>query len=411
MNRRQLLSLLGVSPAILAASPAEAREKKHKNVAGNGGDDAKFTGAFAEGHSPAGTAFFHGAAAEHDSRERQSISSTPDSWARISCCSRWRLWFQKNQPDVKTVFRKKAGTVPRRRSKALGGDQGQRQRDHHGHRPLKRLHPSDRRSLRNDGKDGHPERADRDARLRRFGEVSRQRSAACRTLRIVFTVHPCGARRLKNCAAAVNGPDPITRKADDEGNPRRSDHAAFAPKIRNPGCCRFRRGPRLSAPTRLTICRVFHEQRDDGLHADHHSHGSQSSRDAQGHEPPARRSWSESRGRVSAVEYTVRQVAVNAVMAGCDPEYLPDRARDCVVGRPSLGTSTTSFGYSMIINGPIRDKLNMNYGIGALGPFAQSNATIGRAWTMMGKNLGNGGIPGRHLSGAARATTSITTTR
>lgn len=48
----------------------------------------------------------------------------------------------------------------------------------------------------------------------------------------------------------------------------------------------------------------------------------------------------------------------------------------------------------MVINGPIRDKLEFNYGIGALGPFAQPNATIGRAWTLMSKNLGNGGIPG-----------------
>jgi hypothetical protein len=53
-----------------------------------------------------------------------------------------------------------------------------------------------------------------------------------------------------------------------------------------------------------------------------------------------------------------------------------------------------------VINGPIRDKLNMNYGIGALGPFAQPNATIGRAWTLLSKNLGNGGIPGDTYMGS-----------
>jgi hypothetical protein len=37
----------------------------------------------------------------------------------------------------------------------------------------------------------------------------------------------------------------------------------------------------------------------------------------------------------------------------------------------------------------------MNYTIGALSPFAQPNATIGRAWTLLGKNLGPGSIPGQ----------------
>jgi len=41
----------------------------------------------------------------------------------------------------------------------------------------------------------------------------------------------------------------------------------------------------------------------------------------------------------------------------------------------------------------------MNYGLGALGPFAQSNATIGRSWTLMGKNLTNGGILGDTYQG------------
>ena len=41
----------------------------------------------------------------------------------------------------------------------------------------------------------------------------------------------------------------------------------------------------------------------------------------------------------------------------------------------------------------------MNYCLGALGPFAQANATIGRSWTLMGKNLTNGGIPGDTYQG------------
>jgi hypothetical protein len=92
--------------------------------------------------------------------------------------------------------------------------------------------------------------------------------------------------------------------------------------------------------------------------------------------------------------YTVRQVAASAVMAGCRPEYFPILLAIASTGIASLFSSTNSFAFSMIVNGPIRDKLEFNYGIGSLGPFAQANATIGRAWTLMSKNLGNGGIPG-----------------
>lgn len=98
--------------------------------------------------------------------------------------------------------------------------------------------------------------------------------------------------------------------------------------------------------------------------------------------------------------YTVRQVAVNAVMAGCKPEYFPVVLAMASVGSLGLFGSTTSSGSAIVINGPIRDKLNMNYGLGALSPFAHSNVTIGRSWTLMGKNLTNGGIPGDTYQGS-----------
>ena len=53
-----------------------------------------------------------------------------------------------------------------------------------------------------------------------------------------------------------------------------------------------------------------------------------------------------------------------------------------------------------MINGPIRDKIQMNYGIGAMGPFNQPNAVIGRAWTLMSKNLDGGGIAGETYMGS-----------
>ena len=97
--------------------------------------------------------------------------------------------------------------------------------------------------------------------------------------------------------------------------------------------------------------------------------------------------------------YNVRQVAVNAVMAGCRPEYFPIVLAMAYLGPLGLFGSTTSAGSAIVINGPIRDKLNMNYSLGALSPFAQANATIGRSWTLMGKNLTNGGIPGDTYEG------------
>jgi hypothetical protein len=99
-------------------------------------------------------------------------------------------------------------------------------------------------------------------------------------------------------------------------------------------------------------------------------------------------------GAYPAWSYTVKQVAASAVMSGARPEYFPIILAIASSGIASLFSSTNSFAFAMIVNGPIRDKLEMNYGIGALGPFAQANATLGRAWTLLSKNLGNGGIPG-----------------
>ena len=97
--------------------------------------------------------------------------------------------------------------------------------------------------------------------------------------------------------------------------------------------------------------------------------------------------------------YNVRQCAVNAVMAGARPEYFPTILAIASTGISALFSSTNSLVSAAVINGPIRDKLNMNYGIGAMGPFNQVNATIGRAWTLMSRNLDGGGIPGETYMG------------
>ena len=108
---------------------------------------------------------------------------------------------------------------------------------------------------------------------------------------------------------------------------------------------------------------------------------------------------SPARGSYPEWSFNVRHVAINAVMAGAKPEYLPTILAIAETGLTSLSSSTNSFATAAVINGPIRDKLNMNYGIGAMGPFSQPNAAIGRAWTMLSRNLSNSGIPGQTYLG------------
>ena len=88
------------------------------------------------------------------------------------------------------------------------------------------------------------------------------------------------------------------------------------------------------------------------------------------------------------LEYTVELVAVNAVMAGARPEHLPVILALAASQEPSLPSSTTSFGRMVVVNGPIRDQIGMNYSAGALSPFNYANAVIGRAYTLLSINFG-----------------------
>lgn len=98
--------------------------------------------------------------------------------------------------------------------------------------------------------------------------------------------------------------------------------------------------------------------------------------------------------------YTVEKVAANAVMAGAKPEYFPVILALASTGVTSLSTSTTSFATMVVVNGPVRNEINMNHGIGAMGPFSQANAVIGRAWTIMSINLSASGKAGETYMGS-----------
>jgi len=101
-----------------------------------------------------------------------------------------------------------------------------------------------------------------------------------------------------------------------------------------------------------------------------------------------------------AWEYTVEKVAVNAVMAGAKPAYLPVILALASTGETALHSSTSSFASMTVVNGPIRHEIGMNAGIGALGPFNHANATIGRAYGLLSRNLGGGAIPGTTYLGS-----------
>ena len=88
---------------------------------------------------------------------------------------------------------------------------------------------------------------------------------------------------------------------------------------------------------------------------------------------------------------TVEKVAINAVMAGCKPEYLP---AVLAVAESGCRTGTTVFNAQFVcLSGPIVRELEMNTGCGMLGPGNPANATIGRAYQLMAINLG-GAVPG-----------------
>jgi hypothetical protein len=89
------------------------------------------------------------------------------------------------------------------------------------------------------------------------------------------------------------------------------------------------------------------------------------------------------------LEYTVEKVAVNAVMAGAGPEHLPVILALAASEEGSMPSSTTSFARMAVVNGPIREEIGMNSGLGALSPFNHANTVIGRAWTLMTINLGD----------------------
>ena len=96
---------------------------------------------------------------------------------------------------------------------------------------------------------------------------------------------------------------------------------------------------------------------------------------------------------------SVEKVAINAVMAGCKPEYLPvvlaavEAACTDTFNMHGLLATTMSVGPVLIVNGPIRRRIGMNAGKNVFGQGNRANSTIGRALQLVIRNVG-GGRPG-----------------
>jgi len=98
-------------------------------------------------------------------------------------------------------------------------------------------------------------------------------------------------------------------------------------------------------------------------------------------------------------ECTVEKVAVNAVMAGCRPEYMPvvlaavEAALADEFNWHGLAATTYFAGPVIVVNGPVTTAIGMNSKMNVLGQGNRANATIGRALQLVLRNVG-GARPG-----------------
>jgi hypothetical protein len=98
-------------------------------------------------------------------------------------------------------------------------------------------------------------------------------------------------------------------------------------------------------------------------------------------------------------EASLEKIAINAVMAGCKPEYFPVvlAAVDAVLDEDcrlyGIQTATNNTAPLIIVNGPAVNKLGLNSRGNVFGAGWRANATIGRALQLILRNIG-GDIPG-----------------
>lgn len=96
---------------------------------------------------------------------------------------------------------------------------------------------------------------------------------------------------------------------------------------------------------------------------------------------------------------TVEKIAINSVMAGCIPQFMPVIQHSIRAishkkfNLPGINATTHPVAVCTILNGPIANEIGINSGAGCLGPGNIANATIGRAIRLCLINIA-GAIPG-----------------
>jgi hypothetical protein len=101
---------------------------------------------------------------------------------------------------------------------------------------------------------------------------------------------------------------------------------------------------------------------------------------------------------------TIEKIAVNAVMAGCRPEYLQvvvaavEAVCDESFDLHGVAATTNAPTPLVIVNGPVRGMLGINCGAAVFGPGARANATIGRAVRLVCRNIGGARAGGVSMS-------------
>ena len=220
--------------------------------------------------------------------------------------------------------------------------------------------------------------------------------------RFTFIPHPVAGRPPELCNQYVRGKDPLTGKPIVEEliaaltSPLTAEEKKTGFLMRDPQ-------PRLLAPdTPTNLTKLFEKNLwTDGLPIILPTEAKVAEMlKGTSHKPneivgtmrpsPPHEAW----------EFNVEMVAANAVMAGAEPAYFPVILALSSTGVTSLFSSTTSFARMVVVNGPITTEIDMNGGIGAMSPLNKANSTIGRAWTLISRNLGGGAIPGQTYLGS-----------
>ena len=111
MNRRQLLSLLGISPALIAGATADAAPAKTQSDSAGSSGDQKFVALSPKGTPPPVQRFPMAPTLTTLDGKTVYLVDTGFFGADL-LLYQVADWFKRNMPSVKTVYRRKAGTYP-----------------------------------------------------------------------------------------------------------------------------------------------------------------------------------------------------------------------------------------------------------------------------------------------------------